>query len=261
MAKLTITRPNGNTEYAELTTNKSLVGDNYLTVEKSGTTYYAKLASNISTHMYVIKPYSSTKLYVQKKADKKKYKIRIDQDYPNQQEVNVTINGHYYCYEGVEEFEEGTEWKAWVYNKDSNYENGHIVGDTSGILHSDIHVWASAPTKKSAPTPPPKPPTPFTWKYVIDDNHKIKDLVIPETGKYKLIINHAHKSFDGAILDDYDDIQTHKFSKYSSVTNYKITAIDGTIIQVYKNEPGVPKNGQPTYWDTVLKSIEYIGEA
>lgn len=156
MAKLTITRPNGDTEYAELTTNKSLVGDNYLTVEKSGTTYYAKLASNISTHMYVIKPYSSTKLYVQKKADKKKYKIRIDQDYPNQQEVNVTINGHYYCYDGVEEFEEGTEWRAWVYNRDGDYDNGHIVGDTSGILHSDIHVWASSPTKKYKPTPKKK---------------------------------------------------------------------------------------------------------
>lgn len=66
MAKLTVTRPNGDTEYAELTTNRSLVGEDYLTVEKYGTTYYAKLASNISTHMYVIKPYSSTKLYVQK---------------------------------------------------------------------------------------------------------------------------------------------------------------------------------------------------
>lgn len=249
MAKLTITRPNGDTEYAELTTNKSLVGDNYLTVEKSGTTYYAKLASNISTHMYVIKPYSSTKLYVQKKADKKKYKIRIDQDYPNQQEVNVTINGHYYCYDGVEEFEEGTEWRAWVYNKDSNYENGHIVGDTSGILHSDIHVWASAPTRN------------FTWKYVVDDNHKVKDLVIPETGKYELIFHHQHTSSDGKLLEEYNDTQTHRFSKDSRVINYKITAMDGTIVPVYKNKLGEPLNGKPTYWDSILKSIEYIGGA
>lgn len=246
MARIVITRPNGEIEYAELTTNKAQAGNDRLAVEKAGTVYYAKLDKGISTHMYVIKP-DGRKLYVQKKADKKKYKIRIDQDYPNQQEVNVTINGHYYCYNGVEEFEEGTKWEAWVYNKDSNYENGHIVGDRSGILHSDIHVWASAPTRN------------FTWKYVVDDNHKIKDLVIPETGKYKLIFHHQHTSSDGKFLDEYNDTQTHRFSKDSCVINYKITAIDGTIVQVYKNELGVPLNGKPTYWDSILKSIEYIG--
>lgn len=258
MAKLTIIRPNGDTEYAELTTNKSLVGDNYLTVEKSGTTYYAKLASNISTHMYVIEPHSSTKLYVQKKADKKKYKIRIDQDYPNQQEVNVTINGHYYCYDGVEEFEEGTEWRAWVYNRDGDYENGHIVGDTSGILHKDIHVWASAPTRKSAPTPP-TPPTPFTWKYVVDSSHPIDGFVIPRTGKYKIVIHEEGYDYSGSFNRDIEHI--YPFTKGTRMDSDNCIATqDGKsiVLKGYEWE-GRPGESDGSEWD--MQSIEYIGEA
>lgn len=255
MAKLTITRPNGDTEYAELTTNKSLVGDNYLTVEKSGTTYYAKLASNISTHMYVIKPYSSTKLYVQKKADKKKYKIRIDQDYPNQQEVNVTINGHYYCYDGVEEFEEGTEWRAWVYNRDGDYENGHIVGDTSGILHSDIHVWASSPTRKYKPTPP-TPPTPFTWKYVVDSSHPIGGFVIPRTGKYKITFSIFEHILRGH--REHHDTTTEKVNLTQGDRPYD-NKIAG--IKLYTKKRDIFDDGSPMIVETKMKSIEYIGEA
>ena len=65
MARIVITRPNGATEYAELTTDKSLAGNDRLTVEKAGTVYYAKLGNGVSTHMYVIKP-DGRKLYVQK---------------------------------------------------------------------------------------------------------------------------------------------------------------------------------------------------
>lgn len=65
MARIVITRPNGATEYAELTTDKALAGNDRLTVEKDGTVYYAKLDSGVSTHMYVIKP-DGRKLYVQK---------------------------------------------------------------------------------------------------------------------------------------------------------------------------------------------------
>lgn len=65
MARIVITRPNGETEHAELTTDKALAGNDRLTVEKDGTVYYAKLDSGVSTHMYVIKP-DGRKLYVQK---------------------------------------------------------------------------------------------------------------------------------------------------------------------------------------------------
>lgn len=64
MGKLVITRPNGEIEYAELTTDKLLAGNDCLTVEKAGTVYYAKLDNGVSTHMYVIKP-DGRKLYVQ----------------------------------------------------------------------------------------------------------------------------------------------------------------------------------------------------
>lgn len=66
MARIVITRPNGETEYAELTTDKDKAGNDRLAVEKAGAVYYAKLDSGVSTHMYVIKP-DGRKLYVQKK--------------------------------------------------------------------------------------------------------------------------------------------------------------------------------------------------
>lgn len=259
MARIVITRPNGEIEYAELTTNKAQAGNDRLAVEKAGTVYYAKLDKGLSTHMYVIKP-DGRKLYVQKKADKKKYKIRIDQDYPNQQEVNVTINGHYYCYNGVEEFDEGTEWRAWVYNKDGDYENGHIVGDTSGILHSDIHIWASSPTRKSAPTPPPTPPTPpptpSTWKYVVDDSHSIDGFVIPRTGKYKITFSIFKHILRG---------HRKEYETYTEIVNLTQgdRPYDNKIagIKLYTKERDIFDDGSPMIVETKMKSIEYIGEA
>lgn len=65
MARIVIKRASGETEYAELTTDKALAGNDRLAVEKAGAVYYAKLDKGISTHMYVIKP-DGRKLYVQK---------------------------------------------------------------------------------------------------------------------------------------------------------------------------------------------------
>lgn len=65
MARIIITRPSGETEYAELTEDKAQAGNDRLTVENAGTIYYAKLDREISTHMYIIQP-DGRKLYVQK---------------------------------------------------------------------------------------------------------------------------------------------------------------------------------------------------
>lgn len=65
MAKIVITRPNGETEYAALTTDKAQAGNDRLSVENAGAVYYAKLDSGVSTHMYIIKP-DGRRLYVQK---------------------------------------------------------------------------------------------------------------------------------------------------------------------------------------------------
>ena len=70
MAQITIKRPNGSMEYAELTTDKSLAGNDRLVVVKTGTTHYAKLDTGVSTHMYVMK--NGRKLYVQKEVNKPK---------------------------------------------------------------------------------------------------------------------------------------------------------------------------------------------
>lgn len=70
MARITIKRPNGSMEYAELTTDKSLAGNDRLVVVKNGTTHYAKLDTGVSTHMYVVK--NGRKLYVQKEVNKPK---------------------------------------------------------------------------------------------------------------------------------------------------------------------------------------------
>ena len=70
MARITIKRPNGSMEYAELTTDRSLAGNDRLVVMKNGTTHYAKLDTGVSTHMYVVK--NGRKLYVQKEVNKPK---------------------------------------------------------------------------------------------------------------------------------------------------------------------------------------------
>lgn len=80
MARIVITRPNGETEYAELTTDKAQAGNDRLAVEKAGTTYYAKLDNGVSTHMYVIKP-DGQKRYVQKEV-KFVWKYIVDSSHP-----------------------------------------------------------------------------------------------------------------------------------------------------------------------------------
>lgn len=80
MARIVITRPNGETEYAELTTDKAQAGNDRLTVNKDGTTYYAKLDNGVSTHMFVIKP-DGKKLYVQKEV-KFTWKYTVDDNHP-----------------------------------------------------------------------------------------------------------------------------------------------------------------------------------
>ena len=93
MAKITITRPNGTVEYAELTTNKDLAGNDRLTVENAGVVYYAKLDSGVSTHMYVIQP-NGRKLYVQKEV-KFAWKYTFDGTWENASKMVIPRTGKY----------------------------------------------------------------------------------------------------------------------------------------------------------------------
>lgn len=80
MARLGIKRANGDIEYAELTTDKSLVGSHYLTVERYGTPYYAKLGDSVSTHLCV-EGSDGQKRYVQKEV-KFVWKYVVDSSHP-----------------------------------------------------------------------------------------------------------------------------------------------------------------------------------
>ena len=92
MARIVITRPNGETEYAEITTDKVQAGNDRLTVEKDGTTYYAKLDPKLSTHMFVIKP-EGRKLYVQKEVA---FKWRfVVGEYTKIEKVHIPRGGRY----------------------------------------------------------------------------------------------------------------------------------------------------------------------
>lgn len=64
MQNLKIVRANGDIELADLTTDKTLVGENYIKVVLGGVDYYAKLGPVLDTHMFSI--FNGEKLYVQK---------------------------------------------------------------------------------------------------------------------------------------------------------------------------------------------------
>lgn len=79
MAGIAIIRPNGEEEHAEVTMDETLVGVDKLEMEQGGKSYYAKLAPEISTHMFYIKP-DGTKLYVQKElAFKWKFELSAEE--------------------------------------------------------------------------------------------------------------------------------------------------------------------------------------
>ena len=66
MNKLKIIRPNGEEEIAELTTDKSLVGNNYLKLDIGGVPHYAKVGDVVDTHMYTFNGVDGKKYYIKK---------------------------------------------------------------------------------------------------------------------------------------------------------------------------------------------------
>ena len=66
MDKLKIIRPNGEEEIAELTTDKSLVGNNYLKLDIGGVPHYARVGDVVDTHMYTFNGVDGKKYYIKK---------------------------------------------------------------------------------------------------------------------------------------------------------------------------------------------------
>ena len=134
MARIVITRPNGETEYAEITTDKTQAGNDRLAVEKAGTVYYAKLDSGVSTHMYVIKP-DGRKLYVQKEV-KFAWKYTFDGTNENISKMVIPRTGNYrlYFHETGERGVEGSEVVDERYHNDATFSVGTKFKD--GIIKS-----------------------------------------------------------------------------------------------------------------------------
>lgn len=141
MARIVITRPNGATEYAELTTDKAQAGNDRLTVEKAGTVYYAKLGSGVSTHMYVIKP-DGRKLYVQKEV-KFVWKYTLSGTWENASTMVIPRTGKYRLTYNREDTE-GEETKYSKETKEDVFEQG-----TQWRRHNEYHWSLKAKNDKT----------------------------------------------------------------------------------------------------------------
>lgn len=148
MARIVITRPNGATEYAELTTDKNLAGSDRLAVEKAGTVYYAKLDSGVSTHMYVIKP-DGRKLYVQKEV-KFVWEYKFDGSWDNASKMVIPRTGRYILTYDRWDIERGstvqkTEDKEAIFEKGTKWvkrsNNFWNITDRNGKTYIDSDNW------------------------------------------------------------------------------------------------------------------------
>ena len=93
MDKLKIIRPNGEEEIAELTTDKSLVGNNYLKLDIGGVPYYAKVGDVIETHAYTFNGVNGKKYYIKKeiKAEENEESIEITDSYQFNVADGITV--------------------------------------------------------------------------------------------------------------------------------------------------------------------------
>lgn len=143
MARIVIIRPNGETEYAELTSNRNLAGDDVLTVEKEGTIYYAKLDKELSTHMFVIKP-DGRKLYVQKEVVTFKWKYELNGKKKKAKAMTIPRTGRYKLYfkhyflrsgdtDSSEEFA--------VFNIGTTFDEDYRIHSVTGTSYDLQKVW------------------------------------------------------------------------------------------------------------------------
>ena len=93
MDKLKIIRPNGEEEIAELTTDKSLVGNNYLKLDIGGVPHYAKVGDVIETHAYTFNGVDGKKYYIKKeiKAEENEESIEITDSYQFNVADGITV--------------------------------------------------------------------------------------------------------------------------------------------------------------------------
>lgn len=127
MDKFKIIRPNGEEELAELTTDKSKVGDNYLKINIDGVPHYAKVGDVVDTHMYTFSGVDGKKYYVQKEIAAEALAGSVE----------VKGNSEFIVPERVTviEITAGSEMKTEVKNIKVT------PGSTLSIEFSHIHPW------------------------------------------------------------------------------------------------------------------------
>ena len=93
MDKLKIIRPNGEEEIAELTTDKSLVGNNYLKLDINGVPHYAKVGDVVETHAYTFNGVDGKKYYIKKeiKAEENEGSVEITDNYQFNVASGITV--------------------------------------------------------------------------------------------------------------------------------------------------------------------------
>lgn len=155
MARIVITRPNGETEYAELTTDKNLAGNDRLAVEKAGTVYYAKLDNGVSTHMFVIQ-LDGRKLYVQKEV-KFVWKYTFDNTWEDASKMVIPRTGKYKItytdddsnyYGGTEILKKGDKpikdkWGWYIQGKTKTYHNSYTEDNGEDSASPDYEEYTS----------------------------------------------------------------------------------------------------------------------
>lgn len=142
MTRIIITRPNGETEYAELTTNKDLAGNDRLAVEKAGAVYYAKLDNGVSTHMYVIKP-DGRKLYVQKEV-KFVWKYELNGKSKKAKAMTIPRTGRYKLYFKHHFLQSGgtdSSEEFAVFNIGTTFDEDYCIHSVTGTSYDLQKVW------------------------------------------------------------------------------------------------------------------------
>lgn len=130
MDKLKIIRPNGEEEIAELTTDKSLVGNNYLKLDIGGVPHYAKVGDVVDTHMYTFNGVDGKKYYVKKE-------IGNVENHPSGDSPTLDIRGNLVLSETEvpPQFEAGIQADA---DKITTTSTGYQVSSVAVFLLGDV---------------------------------------------------------------------------------------------------------------------------
>lgn len=142
MARIVITRPNGETEYAALTTDRTIIDSEYLSVFKYGMMHYAKLGPEPTTHMFVIKP-DGKKFYVQKDATFK-WSFELNGKKKKAKAMTIPRTGRYKLYFKHHFLQSGdtdSSEEFAVFNIGTTFDEDYRIHSVTGTSYDLQKVW------------------------------------------------------------------------------------------------------------------------